>query len=154
MKKDTIQILLAKRQAGTINDEELAQLATLTHRDETMAAAELRADGIIRTRRRLVTACAAIVVVAVGTVALFMPQREEAPQLAQHQPTAIQQVVPSEEVMPVELSAEPVQVAEVKHVRRKVTREKPVATDEPVVMCNSQCDADSVISDIWKFLSV
>ena len=24
---------------------------------------------------------------------------------------------------------------------------------EPVVVCNSQCDADSVISDIWKFLS-
>ena len=25
---------------------------------------------------------------------------------------------------------------------------------EPVVICNNQCDADSVINDIWKFLSV
>ncbi len=27
------------------------------------------------------------------------------------------------------------------------------ATDKPIVRCNNQCDADSVISDIWKFLS-
>ena len=30
---------------------------------------------------------------------------------------------------------------------------KAVQAGEPVVTCNSQCDADSVINDIWKFLT-
>lgn len=29
----------------------------------------------------------------------------------------------------------------------------PAVETDPVVVCNNQCDADSVISDIWKFLS-
>ena len=41
-------------------------------------------------------------------------------------------------------------VAPAKADRKQAT--KPTAKD-PVVMCNSQCDADSVISDIWKFLT-
>ena len=35
------------------------------------------------------------------------------------------------------------------------TRERmlPAVETDPVVVCNNHCDADSVISDIWKFLS-
>ena len=29
----------------------------------------------------------------------------------------------------------------------------PQSPADPVVVCNNHCDADSVISDIWKFLS-
>ena len=154
MKKDTIQSLLAKRQAGTISEEEITQLTTLSRRDETMAAAERRADGIIRTRRRLVSACAALVVVAVGTIALFTMPQHEMPQLAQHQPEVAQPMEDPEVAIPVEAVAEPIQVASVKPVHRKVKPAAPAVSDEPVVMCNSQCDADSVISEIWKFLSV
>jgi len=43
----------------------------------------------------------------------------------------------------------------VKEETRMTAMQEPIApaTDEPIVRCNNQCDADSVINDIWKFLS-
>lgn len=154
MKKDTIQSLLAKRQAGTLTEAEMEELNRLTHRDEVMAEANRRAGGIIRARRAGLAAFAAVVVVAAGV--LLLQPRQEAPLVAERQPVAVQQpeVQPETVVVESEAVAEPVQVAVVQPVRHKAHAPAPVKDDEPVVMCNSQCDADSVISDIWKFLSV
>lgn len=152
MKKDTIQSLLAKRQAGTLTEAEMEELNRLTHRDEVMAEADRRAGGIIRSHRAGLVAFAAVVVVTAGV--LFLQPRQEAPLVAERQPMAVQQPeVQPEAVVEREAVAEPVQMAAVKPVRRKAHASAPAKDDEPVVMCNSQCDADSVISDIWKFLS-
>ena len=61
-------------------------------------------------------------------------------------------IITTVEVEPQQTAAVNVEktVAPAKADRKQAT--KPTAKD-PVVMCNSQCDADSVISDIWKFLT-
>jgi hypothetical protein len=156
MKQETIKALLDKREAGTLTDEELEMLNCLTRRDEVVAGAERQAKVIVTRRRRALAACVAVCIVA-GVIGLLFNQRNDTePALAQQ--TAPTEIVKEETIMnPVEV--EPQQTAAVnvektvapaKADRKQVT--KPTAKD-PVVMCNSQCDADSVISDIWKFLT-
>jgi hypothetical protein len=156
MKQETIKALLAKREAGTLTDEELEMLNRLTRRDEVVAGAERQAKVIVTRRRRTLAACVAAFVVA-GAVGLIFTQRHDTvPMMAQQE--AVVEIPEEEDIMaPVEV--EPQQTAAVnvektvapaKADRKHVA--KPTAKD-PVVMCNSQCDADSVISDIWKFLT-
>lgn len=160
MKNDTIQALLAKREAGTITDDELTSLNALTRRDEVVAGAEKRAVGIRRTRRRVMTTAVALVGVAVAGVALLVPRQE--PQLMAKQPAVVEQPV-REDVGPSPVEAVPLQTASINMEKaatirssvKKAHKEEPVLRRkaEPVVTCNNQCDADSVINDIWKFLT-
>lgn len=156
MKQETIKKLLAKLEAGTLTNEELEMLNRLTRRDEVVAGAEKRAAVIVGRRRRVVAACVAVCVMVVAAGLLFTQRHDTAPMVAQ-QETVVE--IPEEESIMTPLEVAPQQTAAVnvdktaaptKADRKHVA--KPTAED-PVVMCNSQCDADSVISDIWKFLT-
>ena len=156
MKQETIKALLAKRKAGTLTDEELEMLNRLTRRDEVVAGAEERAAVIVGRRRRAMAACVAACMMVVAAGLLFTQRHDTAPMVAQ-QETVVE--IPEEENIMTPVEVAPQQTAAVnvdktaaptKADRKHVA--KPTAED-PVVMCNSQCDADSVISDIWKFLT-
>ena len=156
MKQEVIKALLAKREAGTLTDEELEMLNRLTRRDEVVAGAERQAKVIVTRRRRALAACVAALVVAGAAGMLFLQRHETVPMMAQNE-TVVE--IPEEENIITTVEVEPQQTAAVnvektvapaKADRKQAT--KPTAKD-PVVMCNSQCDADSVISDIWKFLT-
>ena len=156
MKQETIKALLAKREAGTLTDEELEMLNRLTRRDEVVAGAERQAKVIVTRRRRTLAACVAAFVMVGAAGMLFTQRHDSVPMVAQNETVA---EVPEEEDIMAPVEVEPQQTAAVnvekamapaKADRKHTT--KPTAKD-PVVMCNSQCDADSVISDIWKFLT-
>lgn len=143
-----------KYREGTLSDEERDELNRLTHRDAVMAAASQRARGI-QHRTRLGIGFAVMVLVAGGAVWTLMPRTGKAPQMAEV-------VAPVEVVHPepvVEQQAMPEVQPQRPHVQKRSVRPRDVAprhaeVDEPVVVCNNQCEADSVISDIWKFLTV
>lgn len=157
MKQDSIQELLAKRAAGTLTDEELATLNILTHRDDVVACAEQRAVATCHRRRRVAAMAAGVVAVVAVGLTLLMPRHEEPLMAKQELPK--QQVV-ADEVLPATVEAAPVQVAAVSTgetaaavPHKQKQQPKAAQAGEPVVTCNSQCDADSVINDIWKFLT-
>ena len=144
MKQDSIQLLLAKHQAGTLSDDELATLNKLTHKDEVFAAADRQASGIVR-RRRLRISVFALMAVAVGGIGLILLQpTPEAPLVAQKN---TEPVTETETIMVEEVAPQP------EPKSQAPAHSAAAATPEPVVMCNNQCEADSVINDIWKFLT-
>ena len=154
MKQDTLQHLLAKYQNGTISGEELQQLNTLSRRDEVLAAADREARGIIRRRtvRTVALSMTGLMVVGAGVWMLTAPQQGN--MVAEVQPAPQITVVEPQPVAAEEPAA--VAVESPAPVRKAAAKPATVAkqeADEPVVICNNQCDADSVISDIWKFLS-
>lgn len=162
-----MQRLMEKYREGTLSDAEMAELNTLTHRDEVIGAANHRAAGIIR--RRIMVRASLVVAAGLlvgGGVWLAQPRALEAPLLAEVQIPA-SMTVPAPEEMPAmdepaKQEARPIvqvrpQVRKQTHVQPEdiVVTEAPADdADDPVVMCNNRCDADSVINDIWKFLSV
>lgn len=166
MKNESLQQLLAKYQEGNLSPEELAQLNRLSYKDETIAAAEHQARGIVRRRtfRTVGLAMAGAAVLGAG-VWLLRPQgesvlvaeRHEAPTAVEQQPVqpvetiADQQLAPVPKAAPRRQAAKPVPAEAVPET--VVTPVNEATDDAPVVMCNNQCDADSVISDIWKFLT-
>lgn len=156
MKQKTIEVLLAKREAGTLTDEELELLNRLTRRDEVVAGAERHAKAIVKRHRRALAACVAGVVIAGAVGVIFTQRGDTEPAMAKQAATV--EAIKEETIMaPVEAGqlqtaavSEDKVVATPKADRKQMA--KPASKD-PVVMCNSQCDADSVISDIWKFLT-
>ena len=67
------------------------------------------------------------------------------------EPEAVEQNIPTTSLpQTMVASAKPA----VKRQSVKASTKEPAQKVETVVTCNSQCDADSVISEIWKFLSV
>lgn len=156
MKNPEIEQLLTRYREGTLSDNELAELNRLTGRDVLMDDACRRADGIIRRRRASLFTIAGLLVAGATAWTLLSPQHSEA--------TLVAEAVVPETVLPA--APEPVveQVAQIKNTehkpvaatqpRRTNTHQVPAMTDKPVVVCNNQCEADSVISDIWKFLTV
>ncbi|MBP5546836.1 MAG: hypothetical protein J6X59_06130 [Bacteroidales bacterium] len=172
MKQDTLQSLLDKYREGTLTDGERSELERLTHKDEVFAAARHQAAGIMR--RRVALAMTALVICGAGIWALQLGNGSQTPLMAEATtplPEAPQEVretvAPAPATEPAPLVAE---VVETKHPAAAATRkvrpttvapiEKPAvvastanSTDEPVVTCNNQCDADEVISDIKKFLA-
>lgn len=151
----SIQHLLARRQAGTLDPAGEDELARLARRDEVMAAAEQRAAGIRATRRRIVAACAATVLVAGGAAVLLGRHEPETVATAQP-PAAI--AAPAAELLPQQqhptVQAEPLAMAAAtKQPAKPTSATQRKLAAEPVVTCNSECDADSVINEIWKFLS-
>jgi len=164
MKNDSIQQLLERYQKGTLDDSGLAELNRLTHRDEVMDTAERRAGVVIRRRRSLAFTIAGLLV-AGGVLWTLLPmQRTETPMVAkatvpESVSTPEPMVEPDAPAPTVEMVATPAVKKE--HVApqpqaapRPATIKQQPASEEPVVVCNNQCEADSVINDIWKFLTV
>ncbi len=162
MKQDTLQSLLDKFREGTLTDGERTELERLSHKDEVFSAARSQAAGILH--RRVALTVSALMICGAGIWAVLPGGGSQMSQVAEvvaPVPEAPQEV--RETVAP-EVPAEPApMVAEVHKTKRPVAaaikkaRPEEVApieqaADEPVVVCNSQCDADSVISDIRKFL--
>lgn len=163
MKQNSLQYLLEKYREGTLNDEERVELERLTHKDEVISAANRRVTGIIW--RRVSLTIAAVMVAGAGVVAV-LPREAQGPLMADAQeiPTSIveaqRDASPAvETVVPATVIEEPQHVAplQTKHASRPATaikRSVKVHESDPVVICNNQCEADSVLSDIRKFLSV
>ena len=160
MKTDSIQRLLERYREGTLSDSELAELNRLTHRDEVMADAEQRASGILRRRRSVAFTMAGLLLAGVAVWTL-LPRQEQSlvaeattPEavIAVTEPT-VEQAAP---VKPATVTPAPAKAPARKADIRPATVVQPIETaaEEPVVVCNNQCEADSVISDIWKFLTV
>ena len=158
MKNPEIEQLLMRYREGTLSDSELDELNRLSGRDTLMDSACRKADGIIRRRRAtLFTAAGLIVAGAAAWTLLLNPLHSE--------PTLVAEAVVPEVVLPdipepvVEQPAVPVKAVERKPAAKPLPRHTTVlpaaaTDDEPIVVCNNHCEADSVISDIWKFLTV
>ena len=137
---------------NTLNEEQKAR--ALAERDEVMAEVDRRVATIVRRRRIAATALVTVgLMMAGGAAALWLPRMQQEPDLVAEQRVVVEvpqaEQTPAEPETAVEAAVQP-KSAVAPRVRRKA---KP-AKAEPVVMCNNQCDADSVISEIWKFLSV
>lgn len=154
MKQQSIQTLLEKYREGTLTESELAELELLTHKDEVMAAASRRAMGIV-VRRRIALAMTVLLVGGAGVWAV-MPHEGTEPLVAENRvPAEVQlpAVVKEEVQQKQEISVLPTVKSPDKHIATTRAKAKP-SQKAPVVVCNNQCDADSVINDIRKFLSV
>ena len=155
-----MQRLMEKYREGLLSDAEMETLNALAHKDEVMDAASHRAAGIVRRRTAL---CGTVAMVCLMVGVWMTSPRQETPLLAE---AKAPEVLVEPTVTPLEEST----VAENPRVEEK---SRPIVTNpvavkpadieeslpveevkEPVVICNNQCDADSVINDIWKFLSV
>ena len=154
MKTDSIQYLLEKYREGTLSEGEREELNRLTHRDEVMAAASERAHGIV-FRRRIGIGLATLVLVVGGAITWSqIPRTVEAPLVAETTvPETISLPEPTvEQAISIDQAPPIVHTHQTKPKRIQATATTPI--EEPVVICNNQCEADSVISDIWKFLTV
>jgi hypothetical protein len=162
MKQNSLQYLLDKFREGTLTDEERSELNRLTHRDEVMASAHSRARGILWRRASL--AVGAVAVIGAGVLAVVPRPTEEVMVAEVREVPAAVQVAPAVEqvLRPVEArEAVPTPVAMAKPEPKVAPTSRPanvrpatIKKSEPVVVCNNQCDADSVINDIKRFLSV
>lgn len=166
MKDDTLQQLLTRYREGNASDEEIQQLERMTRRDEVFAAASRRAATILRRRAivRVAAAVAAVAVVGVG-IGLLMPRSEapllaEAKEMPEVQPPQVADEPVAEENVEAAVAAPPATRLPIRKAPvRQAESAKPAHVDvvrsseEPTVICNNQCDADSVIGDIWKFLT-
>ncbi len=168
MKNDTLQQLLAKYRQGTLSQDELEQLNGLTHKDDVMKAATSRARTVMVRRifRDAGLATVAIAACGAGVWAFALRSTPVVAGIDKEDIAAVEASVPTEDVAPVTDEVEPMMVAgkDVHHATAK--KDAPPATngsvadgtpssqhEEPTVICNNQCDADSVINDIWKFLT-
>ena len=154
-----LQMLLERYREGTLSDSERSELERLSHKEEVLSAAHSRATGIIR--RRVALAVSALMICGAGLWAV-LPGSRQMPEVAEVEET----VAPKAAAEPAPLVAE---AREVKRPAAEARKTRPVAavptekpaemvvsersSSEPVVMCNNQCDADSVINDIRKFLA-
>lgn len=157
-----MQRLMEKYREGLLSDAEMETLNALAHKDEVMDAASHRAAGIVR-RRTALCGTVAMVCLMVGAGVWMMSPKQEAPLLAEAKvPEVLAEpmVTPSAESSAaenprVEEKSRPVATASRSLKPADIQESLPVEeVKEPVVICNNQCDADSVINDIWKFLSV
>lgn len=169
MKQDTLQSLLDKYREGTLSDSERSELERLSHKEEVFSAARHQAAGIMR--RRVALAVSALMVCGAGIWALQSGVGRPEPQVAEViepmpkvQQEVLETLVPEAIPEPAPLVAEarvkPIPQTHSDATIAPMQRPKPAdvtpitkPSDEPVVMCNNQCDADSVINDIRKFLA-
>ena len=147
MKQNSIQYLLEKYREGTLNDEERTELERLTHKDEVVAAANRRATGIIRR---------AVMVAGAGAFAVLPHSQEPLMAEAKVLPAPVVETQLAASPQEVEAVVAPtVETHPVAPLRKRArTKAATRVKSDPVVVCNNQCEADSVISDIRKFLSV
>lgn len=149
MKTEDLQQLLDRYREGTIDAAGREELQRQTHRDEVMAAARRRADGIVRRRRTALFTLAGLLV-AGAAIWTLLPQGEETPLVAEAAVPEATTTTAEPTVEQTAAEAPAVHAAPKPAPRRRIA--KPA--EEPVVICNNQCEADSVINDIWKFLTV
>ena len=173
MKMDDIQRLLLKYQEGSLSSDEQAELDCLTQKSEVLASAFQKADGIVHRRhmRHLALAVSALVLLGVGVWVAMPQQNTLAPLVAEAQmdsPVADEAPMPEEVLQTAAVAESPV-ADEPMHLAAVFVDEQvesapqpdiavhtpstPVSQGKTVVVCNTQCEADSVISKIWKFLS-
>ena len=154
MKQNSIQYLLEKYREGTLNDEERTELERLTHKDEVVAAASRRATGIIR--RRVSLTIASVMVAGAGAFAVLPHSQEPLMAEAKVLPAPVVETQLAASPQEVEAVVAPtVETHPVAPLRKRArTKAATRVKSDPVVVCNNQCEADSVISDIRKFLSV
>ena len=158
MKNPDIQPLLERYREGSLSDSERDELNRLAGRDAVLFAASRRADGIRRRRRTALFTTAGLLLVGTA-VWTFLP-RQESPLMAEAivpeavmpaEPAAVEQPAPAEpaasQTAPAHTSSRPASLQPRQAAAAKTD-------DETIVICNNQCEADSVISDIWKFLTV
>lgn len=178
-----LDLLLKKYRQGTISDQEMEQLNTLTRRDQVVEAACRRAT-TLRRRRQVVLSVSAVVLLLGGVGALLFSNL--APHTGDSQLFAAQPdisadagdlnpaqsaadaapvtVVLQEHCLASETMSRPIEVAS--NSPRQTQREQsrrlshetapviaPSQTEIPQVMCNVGCNADSVINDVWDFLN-
>lgn len=157
MKQQSIQSLLEKYREGTLTESELAELELLTHKAEVTAAASRRATGII-VRRRIALALTILMVGGAGVWAV-LPQGSQGPMMAENRmPVEVQLPQAVEEELSLPVAAEPERpqevVTPVRQRKASGVAKAKAKRSVPVVVCNNECDADSVINDIKRFLSV
>ena len=167
MKTDDIRHQLESYRQGQLTPDEVEQLNRATHRDEVMDAAS-RGAASVRRHRFAKTAALAAVVTAIAATTLWhlVPSpHNNAPMTTRLAPEAVPSSQPSDadnlpatpavpEPLPI-ASHRPQASAATRHAASadKAVQAAPPAATKPEVWCNNQCDADSVISDIMKFLS-
>lgn len=163
MKQESIERYLAKRQAGTLSDSELDELNRLTRKDEVIARAERQAAVIVRRRRTTVAVIVAGLALTGAGLALLQPRQQTTLIARQQTITAPPAAIPVQAVQPVQAmeaattAMRPTPEATAVRAGKPTpqtpaTTVKSVAGKGTVVVCNNQCEADSVINDIWKFL--
>ncbi len=162
MIQNDLQTLLDKFREGTLTDSERSELERLSHKDEVFSAARGQATGIMR--RRVALAVSALLICGAGIWAV-LPGHTQGPLMAENTVTIPEAPEEVREVVAPEAIVEPAPMVAEAHesgqrsvvsnqkVRPDEVRPAAKPVDEPVVVCNNQCDADSVISDIRKFLA-
>lgn len=160
MKNDSLAQLLAKHEQGLLTDEERASLDLLTEKEAVMKAVDRRVGKIRRGRivRGAGLAATFVALAGVGIGLLAPSHNTEGPSVAALQTDAVEPtsiVPPAEEPMATPVTAtEPVDKPQ-PAIRHNIAAKPQPATakNEQVVICNNSCDADSVIDEIWKFLT-
>ena len=149
MKQNTLEALMEKYREGTLQDEERVLLERLAGQEEVMAAAERKARRIVRQRRTLLFSAVAVIAIAASIIA--SPHQATPPMVAE---------LASPPATPASLASPPAPLQEERGVECSVSTPPRLlergsgGEAPPTVVCNNQCEADSVINDIWKFLSV
>lgn len=175
-----LEDLLRRHAEGTLTPDQQAELNLLTHREQVVRAATLRASQIRRRRNASVAAVASVLLVA-GSIFFTRPSADSS--MAADMPVVAKTEVPSvdipisevseaeEVVAPALLPTSTVEtkiesiVSEPMRPVRSRQAEVPESTvdlnqmapevinsGDAVVACNTQCSPDSVINDIWNFL--
>lgn len=173
MKDTTIETLLKKHEEGSLTDEERDLLETATGKATVMSQACQRATMLRRRRVGMAAGLCSLLLVA-GAIVLWQPKAEEMPKMATlSQPQTVREPLPQAETeaaqeLPLQeahsglekvQAAVTLPVAKYPRTQRTVVPQQAKETtvalqvvEAPQVSCNLQCDADSVISDVWKFL--
>ena len=144
-----VRMWLERYQQGELSSEELNRLEEVTHKAEVLKAASRKAS----QRKSMVLVATALIAVSVaGGIYVVVPSGgvNTTPITAVKDDVKKPVIEEKREVM-VEQPAIEQPATSTMAVRRHEEKQRKVG---PKVYCNSQCDADSVISDIWKFLTV
>lgn len=160
MKNDSLAQLLAKHEQGLLTDEERASLDLMTEKEAVMQAVDRRVAKIRRGRivRSAGLAVTFVALAGVGIGLLAPSHTPEGPSVAalQTEAAAPAAVVPTaEEPMAAPVTATEPAATPQPAIRHNIAAKPQPATakNEQVVICNNSCDADSVIDEIWKFLT-
>lgn len=176
-----IKTLLQRRAEGLLSPEEEQQLNQLTHRDEVVARAMTRA-GVLRRRQMLKASSLAVALLAVTASLSYIlrPSGTADPAIASSQPMVAQADpknpakrtdTPQPRLLPtvervkrhaVQAEPQPSDIVEpevsttdavaVESMAEEVPMEISEIVPQTIVVCNTQCAPDSVISGIWQFL--
>lgn len=174
-----LEDLLRRHAEGTLTPDQQAELNLLTHREQVVQAATLRASQIRRRRNTSFAAVASVLLVA-GSIFFTRPSADS---LAADMPVVAKTEVPSVDIPISEVSeakevvapallptstvetkigsiaSEPMRPvrsrqAEVPESTVDLNQMAPevINSGDAIVACNTQCSPDSVINDIWNFL--